>query len=593
MSRLIAPYGGGLVNLLPQPGQQGELKAYAGGLPSLQLSDRSVSDLELLAVGAFSPLDRFMGPEDHARVVDEMRLAGGDLFPVPVTLPVERREELHLDRDISLRNAKNELLAILTVEHIYEWDRREVAARVFGTLDVRHPLLAEMAHWGELQISGRLRVLELPRSFDFPELRLTPAETRARLDALEASHVVAFQTLAPLHPAHDALIRRALAESQGTLLLHPIVGASRPGDAARHARISSYLTLLRRTPQPDRTVLNLLPLATRRAGPREALWQALVRRNYGADHMVVAQDHASPGLDSRGRPFYEPGAAQELVERHRDELGVGVVRAVQRVPQTSHASSDQSTDIRDASGRDSMGARTAASPYGVRAAPGNATQDGGSGSGSDGAVQLFGVPTDTRPRGFCVWFTGLSGSGKSTTAEVLTVLLLEHGREVTLLDGDVVRTHLSKGLGFSREDRDINVRRIGFVAAEIVRHGGVAVCAAVSPYRAARSDVRNIVGSERFIEVYVDTPIEVCEERDVKGMYAQARHGTLAGFTGVDDPYEPPRDPDVTLQTVGQTPQANARRVLDALVERGLLEGDAVASSSAATNTDQPAEARA
>lgn len=523
LSRLIAPYGGPLVDLIAAADEQADLKNEAAQLPSIQLSDRSVCDLELLAVGAFSPLDRFMGARDHERVLAEMRLADGHLFPVPVSLPVERRTDLALDRDIALRNGKNELLAVMTVDEIYEWDRDEVARAVLGTRDVRHPLLAEMSHWGELQVSGPLRVLQLPRWFDFPELRVTPAQVRERFDALRSERVLAFQTLAPLHPAHDALIARALSETQADLLLHPIVSASRSGDAARHERVRSYLALRQRVPEPTRTVLALLPLATRRAGPREALWQALIRRNYGASAMVVAQDHASPGLDSSGRPFYAPGAAQDLVEEHRPELQVSVVRA------------------------DQMRA----------AAPG---------------IRLFGLAPESDTRGFCVWFTGLSGSGKSTTAEVLTVLLLDSGREVTLLDGDVVRTHLSKGLGFSREDRDVNIRRIGFVAAEIVRHGGFAVCAAVSPYRSTRSEVRDMVGSDRFVEVFVDTPLEVCEERDVKGMYAMARQGGIAGFTGVDDPYEPPRHPELTLQTVGTTPQENARRVFDYLVQRGLVE---------------------
>jgi sulfate adenylyltransferase len=175
-------------------------------------------------------------------------------------------------------------------------------------------------------------------------------------------------------------------------------------------------------------------------------------------------------------------------------------------------------------------------------------------------------------QGVCIWFTGLSGSGKSTTAEMLTWLLLDHGRRVTVLDGDVVRTHLSKGLGFSKTDRDINVRRIGFVASELVSHGGVVICAVVSPYRAARNDVRNMVGNDNFVEVYVNTPLEVCELRDVKGFYAKARRGQLKGFTGIDDPYELPDHPEIILDTVSYTPQENARFILDYLVKRGHIE---------------------
>jgi sulfate adenylyltransferase len=458
----------------------------------------------------------------------------------------------------------------MTVEELYEWDREAEAREVLGTEDLRHPLVAEMQRWGRLAASGRLRVVQLPRHYDFTELRLSPAETRARLRQAGARQVVAFQTRNPLHRVHEELTKRAAQEVGGVLLLHPVVGLTKPGDVDHYTRVRTYRVLTERYYAPDRVLLALLPLAMRLAGPREALWHAIIRRNHGASHLIVGRDHASPGLDSRGKPFYGPYDAQELVERFRGEVGVGVVpfreflylpdedryEEVSRIGPTTRTAAISGTEVRD----DYLNRGRALPVWFTRPE----------------VAEILGEAYPPRHRqGVCVWFTGLSGSGKSTTAGALTVLLLEHGRQVTVLDGDVVRTHLSKGLGFSKEDRDTNIRRIGFVAAEIVRHGGVVLCAAVSPYRATREDVRNMVGGDRFVEVFVDTPLDVCEQRDAKGMYAKARRGEIRGFTGIDDPYEAPASPEITLDTTAATVAENARRILDYLARQGFVRGEA------------------
>jgi sulfate adenylyltransferase len=557
---LIPPYGGSLVDLLVAPEALAELTAYAGGLPSVQLSDRAVCDLELLATGGFSPLDRFMGRLDHQRVLDEMLLQSGHVFPIPVTLPVDPATDLHLDADVALRSPKNELLAILTVDEIYAWSADEVANSVFGTRDLRHPLVVEMRRWGRLNVSGRLRVLKLPPRHDFRELRLTPAQVRQRLGDAGHANVVAFQTRNPLHRVHEELTKRATDAVDGTLLLHPSVGMSRPGDVDHYTRVRTYLALAERYYSSDRVVLALLPLAMRMAGPREALWHALIRRNHGANYFIVGRDHASPGNDSTGRPFWGPYAAQELVAHHQNELGVRMLpfhellylpdedryEEVHRIPNGVRTASLSGTQVRD----DYLNRG--------RALPGWFTRP-------ETAEILSDMYPPRHRQGVCVWFTGLSGAGKSTTAEVLTERLLEHGRQVTLLDGDVVRTHLSKGLGFSKDDRDANIRRIGFVAAEIVRHGGIAVCAAISPYRATRNEVRQMVGPDRFVEVFVDTPLEECERRDAKGMYAAARRGEISGWTGIDDPYETPEHAEIVLETVRSSAADNAQRILQFL----------------------------
>jgi sulfate adenylyltransferase len=541
MTSLISPYGGRLVDLREPTHAVDELSRYAATLPSVQLTPRAECDLELLASGAFSPLDRFMAEADYRRVVDEMRLADGTLFPIPITLPVDA--DLELGRDIALRSVRQEILAVMRVDEIYAWDRAEAAAKVFRTTDERHPLVAEMARWGTRNISGPLRVLRLPKHYDFAELRHTPARVRELLEERGHANVVAFQTRNPLHRAHEEMTHRAIEKTDGVLLLHPVVGLTRPGDIDHFTRVRTYKVLTEKYYERDRVLLSLLPLAMRMAGPREALWHAIIRRNHGANHFIVGRDHASPGFG-----FYRPYDAQELFVKHEQELGVKMV-AFQEVtgPEGQTLSGTQVREEYLAQGR----------PL-----PEWFTRP-------ETAAILAEVHPPRHREGFCLWFTGLSGAGKSTIADIVVTLLLEHGRQVTLLDGDVVRTHLSKGLGFSKEDRDTNILRIGFVAGEVVRHGGAAVCAAVSPYRATRDSVRATM--DHFIEIFVDTPLEVCEQRDPKGMYAQARRGAIKQFTGIDDPYEPPPTPELTLDTVTTSAEDNARRIVAYLRDRGFV----------------------
>jgi sulfate adenylyltransferase len=463
---LIRPYGEKLVDLFVDAESRSDARSRAASLPSIQLCDRAVCDLELLATGALSPLDRFMGSADLARVLDEMRLADGTLFPVPIVLSVPADVRPGAGGAIALRDARNHLLATLEVDEVFEHDGPKA--------------------------SGRLSVFDLPRRFDFQDLRLGPAATRARLEAMGASSAVAFQSSRPLSPRCADVISGLARERGAAVLFDPVVGTVKAGDIAHFTRIRRYRDVTASRNGSPPTLLCTVPLAIQPAGLRETLWHAIVRRNYGASHVAVGPDHLVP---------------EQLAEE------IGVVQ----IP----------VDLDDET--------------------------------------WAGVHRE-RDEGFCVWFTGLSGAGKSTTADIVTVLLQERGRTVTLLDGDVVRTHLSKGLGFSREDRDDNIRRIGFVAAEIVKHGGAVVCAAVSPYRSTRDEVRRLVGKDRFIEVYVDTPLDECERRDVKGMYARARQGQIQGFTGIDDPYEAPWSPEVTLETIADSPEHNAGRVLDFLI---------------------------
>ena len=565
-TNLISPYGGALVDLIIPPENRQELADHANRLPSLQLTERQLCDLELLATGAFSPLKTFMSRDDFESVSETMRLASGLPFPMPLTLPIDDFDGLRLDAEIALRDLKNDLLGVLTVEEIYEWSPRKLAAEVFGTIDARHPLIAEIGHWGKFNLSGRLRVLNLPKHFDFQDLRLAPRETRERLARLGNSSVVAFQTRNPIHRAHEEMTRRAADIANATLLIHPVVGLTKPGDVDYLTRVRTYRTLFQNYYDANRTLLALLPLAMRLAGPREALWHAIIRRNYGAGFFIVGRDHASPGLGSDGLPFYPPEAARELVEKFSDEIGVACIsfdemlylaeedrfEEKSRLPKNAKTFTLSGTQIREEF------------LYAGKPLPEWFTRR-----------ETAEILTESYPprhrQGVCLWFTGLSGAGKSTTAEMLTNLLTEHGRRVTVLDGDVVRTHLSKGLGFSKEDRDTNILRIGFVASEIVRHGGTVICAAVSPYRATRSEVRNLIGHENFIEIFVDTPLEVCEQRDTKGMYAKARRGEIKNFTGIDDVYEEPQTAEITLDTLNFSVPENAEKILNYLIAKDFI----------------------
>jgi sulfate adenylyltransferase len=566
--KIIQPYGGELVNLLVDQAERESWLEEANHFPSKQLSDRSLHDLELLAVGGFSPLTRFMGEDDYNRVLTEMRLANGALFPIPITLTIKKEELPSRGEWITLRDSRNYIIGVMRIEEVYRWDPTREARLVLGSTDHRHPLVSEMEQWGDLCISGELKVINLPEYYDFTDIRKTPAEVREILQDIGYRDVTAFQTRNPMHRVHEDLTKRALERVGGSLLIHPVVGLTKPGDVDHYTRVRVYKVLVDNY-YGDNTVLSLLPLAMRMAGPREALWHAIIRRNYGANHFIVGRDHAGPGKDSNGQPFYGPYEAQDMVVQYEEETGVkGVLFnelvyiekedkyvAKEEAPPDAEAKFISGTQVREEylnKGKELPGWFT--------------------------RTETAEILRDTYPplhkQGMCIWFTGLSGSGKSTIANALTPMLLERGRAVTTLDGDVVRTHLSKGLGFSKEDRDTNILRIGFVAGEIARHTGTVICAAISPYSKTRNEARKMVGNDQFVEVFVDTPLNVCEERDIKGMYAKARAGEIKGFTGIDDPYEAPVSPEIVITTVGKTPKQCAREIIAYLESRGFLKPD-------------------
>ncbi len=569
-TKLITPYGGRLIDLRMTGSDREELLNRATQLPSIKISMRNLCDLELIATGGFSPLTTFMGKADYEGVLHEMRLSDGTLFPLPLTLTADPKDLPAVGEEIVLRNANNDVIAVMILDEVYHWDPDTEASLAYGSTDARHPMVSEMVKWGKVCVSGPLKILNMPKYYDFIDLRCTPAQVRERLEEMGNTNVVAFQTRNPLHRIHEELTKRAAEEVGGSLLIHPVVGMTKPGDVDHFTRVRIYRALVEKYYDKSKTLLSLLPLAMRMAGPREALLHAILRRNHGVNHFIVGRDHAGPGKDSAGKPFYGPYDAQELMEKHEAELGVKMIPFEELVYLPDEKKYVEQKDVPAGARVLNISGTQVRDDY---LAKGNLLPEWFTRPETAEILRQMYPPKHTR--GFCIWFTGLSGAGKSATSEVLTALLLERGREISVLDGDVVRTHLSKGLGFSKEDRDTNILRIGFVAGEIVHAGGVVVCAAISPYRQARNEARKMVGLDDFVMVYMDTPVEICEQRDVKGLYAKARtamaDGHPMGFTGVDDPYEPPIDPEITLQGFGASPEENARKIANYLEEHGFI----------------------
>jgi sulfate adenylyltransferase len=564
---LIAPYGGRLAEAVARPEDVPELVRMASDYPSVQLTQRQVCDLDLLLNGAFSPLDAFLGSRDYASVLRSMRLAGGTLFPIPLTLNVAKLDGLAEGKRIALRSPKNNLLAWMEIDEIYEVDLDAEAEAVCGTASDTHPLAAEMKSWGRFALAGKPHGVEPQRLLDFTAIRRTPAETRDRLRALGRSRVVAFETNHPLHRGHEELIASVAGRLDASVLLDPVVGLNTSCDVDHFARIRTYRAVADGYLDARRALLNLVPLAWRPASLRETVWHAIVRRNFGASHMIVPVEIPKASKNGNGNGHHAPPALEPPpAAKFTGEIGVELVPSAEMVflpEEQRYVEKHRANGARKIFPLSGPEMRLRYLSRGERPPSWFARPEV-----ADVLRRAYPASVD---QGFCLWFTGLPSAGKSTIAEIVSVMLQERGRRVTLLDGDVVRTHLSRGLGFTREDRDTNILRIGYVASEIVRHHGVVICAAVSPYRATRARVRELVGDGNFIEIFIDTPQQECERRDVKGYYAKARSGELRGFTGVDDPYEAPLSPELRLETTAGTKEQNAVRVIDYLISRGHL----------------------
>ena len=549
-----------------------EFKNQAVNLASLTLSDRQLCDLELILNGSFEPLNSFMNKKDYESVLKNMRLDNGKLWPIPITLDVANKTIQNLKikekTKISLRDKEGFLIAIMTIQDIWKVNKEKEAKHIYLTNDINHPGVNYLYNKiNDYYLGGTLEKVQLPHHYDYQLLRHSPEELKKQFKKSGWNKVVAFQTRNPMHRAHKEIAFNAAIENNANLLIHPVVGPTKPGDVDHYTRVRCYQKILTYFPEGT-TSLSLLPLAMRMAGPREALWHAIIRKNYGCTHIIIGRDHAGPGNDNNGNPYYGAYDAQNLLVKHEDEIGIKMVpfkmmvyvkeddqyMQIDMVPDNKTTLNISGTELRNKLENGKKIPKWFSYP--------------------DIVKELQKVYPLKEKQGFTLFFTGLSGSGKSTIANGVLVKLLENGnRRVTLLDGDIVRTHLSSELGFSKEHREINVKRIGYVASEITKNGGIALCAPIAPFKASRDINRKIIGQYgNYIQIFVSTPLEECENRDVKGLYAKARAGELKGFTGIDDPYESPHESEMVIDTTNITPEEAVQEVMLYLEKEGLIK---------------------
>ncbi len=556
-----------LVNLLVNDTQAELLKKLSSKMPDITLNDRQICDFELLTTGVFSPLTGFMKQIDYESVLDRMRLESGELWPIPICLdlPESQATSFEIGQSVTLRDAEGFLLGILNIEDIWPADIEKEAQAVYGTQDTSHPGVDYLYNnSGKYYIGGEIQALNLPIHPDFKQIRNTPVEVRNTFAKLGWKRIVGFQTRQPIHRPQFEMTIQAMTKAKANLLLLPIAGVARPGDFDHFTRMRCYEKVAAHYP-PDSYVLNLLPLAMRMAGPREALLHMIIGKNYGCTHFIIGHQHATP--ENGNTPFYAYDEASNLTQTASKELGVNTITFEEMVylpfedeyklacdiPPEIDTISFSGTDIQKRIRSGKKVPEWATFP--------------------EVTIELQKSYPPPAKQGLTIFCTGLSGAGKSTIANILYSKFLEIGtRPVTLLDGDIVRRNLSSELNFSKEHRDINVKRIGFVASEITKNRGIAICAPIAPYEHTRQQIRQSIEDHGgFFEVHVATPITECEKRDRKGMYAKARAGLLKGFTGVDDPYEDPSNPELKIDTSNLTPDEAAQQVMLYISQKGFI----------------------
>ena len=546
-----------------------KLKTEAGEFLSWTLLDRQLCDIELLINGAFKPLKGFMNSKDYNSVLNDMRLSDGSLWPMPITLDIteEFSKDLSVGGKLTLRDKEGFIIAVLTIDDIFTPNLDNEAKLVYGTNDETHPAVNYLKNTSNpVYIGGDIKAVQLPHHYDYKDLRHTPDQLKNFFKEKGWDKIVAFQTRNPLHRAHVEMTMKSMENLNANILIHPVVGMTKPGDVNHYTRVRCYKHVMGKYPN-SRAFLSLLPLAMRMGGPREALWHALIRKNYGCTHLVVGRDHAGPGNDKNGNPFYGPYDAQDLLVKYKNEIGIEMVpfkfmvyipsesryEAIDEVKEGVEYKTISGTELRDLLNK------------------GDEIPDWF--SYPEVADELRNSQPPIKQRGLTIFFTGLSGSGKSTIANGLMVKLLEDGgRPVTLLDGDLVRTHLSSELGFSKEHRSINVQRIGYVASEITKNGGIAICAPIAPYMSDRRINREMISEYgSFVEIFINTPLSKCEERDSKGLYALARKGVIKEFTGISDPYEEPVNAEIIINSSGTSPEILVDDVFNQIKDLGYL----------------------
>ncbi len=542
--------------------------------PELVLNTRQLCDIELILNGGFNPLKGFLNRKDTESVYDNFRMLNGALWPIPINLDVSlsKANSINDSSNLTLRDYEGNLIAVLDLEDVWTADKRREAQQVFGG-DSEHPAIQYLnTQVEDIYLGGSLRGYQLPPHYDYTTIRHTPKSLRehfAQLGWAPEDSIVAFQTRNPMHRAHVELVKRAANENNANILIHPVVGMTKPGDVDYHTRIKCIRTVVNNGDLPKgKCTISALPLAMRMAGPREALWHMLIRKNYGATHFILGRDHAGPGTNSEGKEFYGSYEARDFGIKYSKEVGIVTCDFEQMIYHADKKIYINESDVK----QDDINIRKISGTEVRRRL--QKGEDIPEWFSSPDVIKLLRKVHPPRNKiGVCLFFTGLSGSGKSTIANALLEKFLEfdNERKVSVLDGDHIRQHLSSELGFSREHRDLNIQRIGFVASEIVKHGGIAICAAIAPYKEARNIARRLVESQGvFVEIYINTPIDECEARDRKGLYAKARAGTLKGMTGIDDPYEIPINPEICVET-GNGVSKEIDQIMQYLYSEGLI----------------------
>lgn len=515
---------------------------------SLTLNDRIICDLDMLLLGGFAPLTGFLDEENYNSVVHNCRLTDGSLWAMPIVLPVNLEEHSKINglSEIILKDKTGLPLAKMKVTSIFKPNLIEECEKVYGSSDTNHPYVKIVLGQGDVYYyGGSVEKIHGVLHYDFTDDRLSASQSRTWIKENGWKTILGFQTRNPMHRSHFELTKYALNKlgNEAKLLLTPVVGVTQTCDVNYHVRTRCYQKLMKY--YDGNAKLVLLPLSMRMAGPREALWHAQIRKNYGCTHFVIGRDHAGPSYKKKdGSNFYGPYDAQDFVEQYKNEIGIDIITSKMIVyvenlagykPMDEVVEGDKVLNI---SGTEQRRLLKEGLPI----------------------PDWFSFPEiveelrwEFKPlnrRGLCLYFVGLSGSGKSTIANYVKEKLMEREkhRNITLLDADIIRTHLSKGLGFSRADRSTNVQRIGYVASEIVKHYGICLCANIAPYADDRAVNRDLIGAEgNYVEIFMDTTLEECEKRDVKGLYKLAREGKIKEFTGISDPFERPENPELVL----------------------------------------------
>jgi len=533
------------------------------------LTDRQICDLEMIMNGSFNPIPGFLNESDYNNVIDNMKLSNGSIWPIPIVLDVNNKfiDTISEDKSITLRDKEGFAIAILDIESKWQPNKKNEALKIYNTDSLEHPgvnyLFNQTNDW---YIGGKIRSIQNPKHYDYMNLRLTPEETKEKISDMGWDKVVAFQTRNPMHRAHVEITHLAAKENNANLLIHPVVGMTKPGDVDYFTRVRCYNEIIKKYPDGS-AMLSLLPLSMRMAGPREALWHALIRKNYGCTHIIIGRDHAGPGSNSNGTPFYGPYEAQDLLAKYEDEINIKMVPFKMMVyvkEKNEYMPADQV-------------------PNGLTSLNISGTELRKRLDSGKNLPEWFTYPEieqelkksipEKTNRGLTIFFTGLSGSGKSTLANALMTKFLEEGtRPVTLLDGDLVRQHLSSELGFTKEHRSINVKRIGYVASEITKNRGIAICAPIAPYESDRRFNKELISNYGgYIEIFVSTPLNVCEKRDSKGLYALARKGVIKEFTGISDPYEEPKNPDIIINSSWEEPEILIEQIINKIKNLGYM----------------------